>query len=72
MRNVVTRNIMQLVPPIFKSKKERTHAPFLEVHDMGIERYMFCADESPERYNQALATECMYDHMGLIIAFSLN
>jgi hypothetical protein len=54
------------------SGKRPWHAPFLEVHLMGIERMMFLNDRFSTRYNQAVGIEWMYRRMGLVVEFSLN
>ena len=57
---------------LFGSVKKPWHAPYLEVHVMGIERTMFRNDFLSDRYNKAVGIEWMYKHMGLITFFSLN
>ena len=60
------------MPLIMGSSKKPWHAPFLEVHLMGIQRSMFRDDRFSTRYNQAVGIEWMYRRMGLVIEFSLN
>lgn len=54
------------------SPKRPWHAPYLEVHVMGIERSMFRDCLLSDGYNRAVIIEWMYERMGLVVRFGLN
>ena len=63
---------MLFVGSLFGSAKKPWHAPFVEMHLMGIHRGMFYHHMLSGRYNKAAGIETMYKRMGLISYFSLN
>lgn len=73
-RPIATCRVWRFTPALLSGRQERplSHAPFLEVHLMGIERSMFRNDLTRERYNQAVVIEWMYRRNGLVTEFSLN
>jgi len=73
-RPFVTCMVWHSVPSIMGSTKGKKpwHAPYLEMHLMGIERSMFYRDLLSTRYNKAVGIEWMYKSMGLVKFFSLN
>jgi hypothetical protein len=73
-RPIATCVIWKFMPAVkgIKLRDWHWHAPFLEVHLMGIERSMFRNDQFSDRYNQAVSIECMYKRMGMVTEFSLN
>lgn len=71
-RPIATCRVWKPIPTFMGSARKPWHAPFLEVHMMGIQRGMYRNDFLSDRYNRAVSIELMYDHMGLIVRFSLN
>lgn len=60
--------------PVFLATNPRRpwHAPYLEIHLMGIERGMYRDCLLSDGYNRAVMTEWMYERMGLVLSFGLN
>jgi hypothetical protein len=60
------------VPSFLGSGKKPWHAPYLEMHLMGIHRTKFYHHILGGRYNKAVGIEHMYKRMRLISYFSMN
>lgn len=60
------------VPTFMGSGKKPWHAPYLEMHLMGINWVMFYHDVFSDRKNKAIQIIHMYKDMGLITYFSMN
>lgn len=64
--------VWHFVGTIMNSNKRPWHAPYLEMHLMGIERGMYRKDFLSTRHNKAVSIEFMYKRKGLITYFSMN
>lgn len=74
MRRVATVTLWKSLPviPGVRGANVPTHAPFLEIHLMGVERGMYRGDIVSGRFERAIAIEDFYKHRGLVIEFGLN
>ena len=72
-REVQTVVVWEVVNPIDGfTMSHPCHAAFLQIHLMGVERSLYRGDILSDRFNQAVATEHMYDRMGLVVRFGMN
>lgn len=72
MRNVATCVVWHFMPSVMDNVKKPWHAPYLEIHLMGIQRSMYRNDRLSDRFNNAVGIEWMYKKMGLVSYIGLN
>lgn len=71
-RKPIVITTYRTISSVLGSARRPWHAPYLEIHLMGIARSMFRDCLLSDRYNQAVSIEWMYERIGLVLRFGLN